>query len=80
MLLSLSQVHAHAHPHTGKDDVTGEPLIRRKDDNAETLKTRLAAFHEQTTPVIQYYAQKVVKLQANKPAGQVASQIDAALK
>lgn len=29
----------------GVDDITGEPLIRRKDDNAETLKKRLAAFH-----------------------------------
>ena len=35
----------------GKDDVTGEPLIRRKDDNAETLKARLSAFHLQTKPV-----------------------------
>ncbi len=35
----------------GKDDVTGEPLIRRKDDNAETLKARLSAFHSQTKPV-----------------------------
>ena len=35
----------------GKDDVTGEPLIRRKDDNAETLRARLAAFHSQTSPV-----------------------------
>jgi hypothetical protein len=29
----------------------GEPLTRRKDDNAETLKARLAAFHSQTAPV-----------------------------
>ena len=35
----------------GKDDVTGEPLIKRKDDNAETLKARLSAFHSQTKPV-----------------------------
>ena len=35
----------------GKDDVTGEPLIRRKDDTADTLKARLKAFHEQTSPV-----------------------------
>lgn len=35
----------------GVDDVTGEPLIRRKDDNAETLKARLTAFHKQTSPV-----------------------------
>lgn len=35
----------------GVDDITGEPLIQRKDDNAETLKSRLAAFHQQTAPV-----------------------------
>jgi adenylate kinase family enzyme len=31
--------------------VTGEPLIRRKDDTAETLRKRLASFSQQTTPV-----------------------------
>jgi hypothetical protein len=35
----------------GRDDVTGEPLVQRKDDNAETLKNRLKAFHAQTKPV-----------------------------
>jgi len=35
----------------GVDDVTGEPLVKRKDDNADTLKARLAAFHAQTAPV-----------------------------
>jgi len=42
----------------GKDDVTGEALIHRSDDNPEVLKKRLAAFHEQTTPVIDYYHKK----------------------
>ncbi|KAK1266011.1 Adenylate kinase B [Acorus gramineus] len=35
----------------GVDDVTGEPLIQRKDDTAEVLKSRLEAFHRQTEPV-----------------------------
>lgn len=35
----------------GQDDITGEPLVKRKDDNADTLKHRLAAFHAQTSPV-----------------------------
>jgi len=39
----------------GKDDVTGEPLIQRSDDNAETLKKRLEAYHKYTAPVIAYY-------------------------
>ena len=33
----------------GKDDVTGEPLIKRKDDNADTLVARLTAFHNQVS-------------------------------
>jgi len=41
-----------------KDDVTGEPLIRRSDDSAEVLKKRLEAYHDQTTPLIDYYTKK----------------------
>jgi len=37
------------------DDQTGEPLIQRSDDNAETLKKRLATYHAQTGPVVDYY-------------------------
>lgn len=37
------------------DDITGEPLIQRSDDNAEALKKRLATYHKQTTPVVSYY-------------------------
>ena len=46
----------------GKDDETGEPLIQRPDDNAEALKTRLKAYHEQTSPILGYYAKKNVLL------------------
>ncbi|CAK9827841.1 Adenylate kinase [Anthophora retusa] len=38
-----------------KDDVTGESLIRRSDDNAEALKKRLATYHTQTQPLVDYY-------------------------
>ncbi|KAL7274344.1 adenylate kinase [Rhizina undulata] len=41
-----------------KDDVTGEPLIQRSDDNAETLKKRLLTYHKQTAPVVDYYKNK----------------------
>jgi len=40
------------------DDVTGEPLIQRSDDNEETLKKRLDTYHKQTTPVVSYYERK----------------------
>ncbi len=37
------------------DDLTGEPLIQRKDDIEETVRKRLAIYHEQTSPLIAYY-------------------------
>jgi adenylate kinase len=39
----------------GKDDVTGEPLVQRPDDAAETVKKRLEVYHEQTRPLVDYY-------------------------
>ena len=36
--------------------VTGEPLIRRSDDNETTLRSRLDAYHRQTVPLVQYYS------------------------
>ena len=40
----------------GKDDVTGEPLIQRDDDQEETVKARLKVYHDQTEPLIEYYS------------------------
>jgi adenylate kinase len=39
----------------GKDDVTGEDLIQRDDDQEETVKARLKVYHDQTEPLIDYY-------------------------
>jgi len=39
----------------GKDDVTGEPLVQRPDDNEETVKKRIATYHAQTKPLVNYY-------------------------
>ena len=63
----------------GVDDVTGEPLVKRADDNAATLKARLAAFHAQTAPVIDHYRAKVVAVKADRPQADVAEQIRKAL-
>ncbi|CAL8579405.1 Adenylate kinase [Xanthoria parietina] len=58
---------------TMKDDVTGEPLIQRSDDNAETLKKRLGAYHEQTSPVVAYYQKTGIwkPIDASQEPGQV---------
>lgn len=39
------------------DDITGEPLILRTDDQEETVRKRLAVYHEQTEPLVEYYKQ-----------------------
>ena len=39
----------------GKDDVTGEDLIQRKDDAEETVRHRLGVYHEQTAPLVDFY-------------------------
>ena len=39
----------------GKDDVTGEDLVQRVDDQEETVKKRLDVYHDQTKPLIDYY-------------------------
>lgn len=39
----------------GKDDQTGEDLIVRPDDEPATVKKRLAVYHEQTKPLVEYY-------------------------
>ena len=39
----------------GKDDVTGEPLVQRADDNEETVKARIETYHSQTKPLVDYY-------------------------
>jgi adenylate kinase len=40
----------------GKDDVTGEPLVQRDDDQEETVRKRLQVYHEQTRPLVDYYS------------------------
>lgn len=39
----------------GIDDISGEPLIIRKDDEEATVRKRLRIYHEQTSPLIEYY-------------------------
>jgi adenylate kinase family enzyme len=37
------------------DDETGQPLMQRKDDTEEALKSRLEAYHSQTVPILAHY-------------------------
>jgi adenylate kinase len=39
----------------GKDDVTGDDLSIRPDDEEATVRKRLAIYHEQTKPLVDFY-------------------------
>ena len=40
---------------SGLDDVTDEALIQREDDREETVRNRLAIYHDQTRPLVGFY-------------------------
>ncbi|MEM9622959.1 MAG: adenylate kinase [Pseudomonadota bacterium] len=42
----------------GQDDETGEALVQREDDTEATVRERLAVYHEQTAPLIEFYRAK----------------------
>ena len=52
---------------------------RRDDDNAETLKHRLEVYHEQTAPILPYYAGRgmLKKVDGMKQIDEVSKQIEA---
>ena len=48
------------------DDETGEPLIQRPDDNEETVRKRLAIYHDQTSPLVDFYKKSSLVHNGNK--------------
>jgi adenylate kinase len=65
-----------------KDDVTGENLIHRSDDNEEALRTRLDLYHSQTTPLVEFYSKLNLhsKVDASKKPEDVWKEVEAAIK
>lgn len=52
--------HVKLHPNN-VDDVTGEPLIQREDDKEHVVRERLAVYHQQTEPLIEWYQNQPVE-------------------
>jgi adenylate kinase len=57
-LASGRSYHLHNNPPKvpGRDDKTGEPLMQRDDDKEEIVRERLAVYHAQTRPLVEYYS------------------------
>lgn len=70
----------------GKDDLTGEDLVIREDDKEETVRKRLAIYHEQTELLVGYYRQEAEQgrtqyhhMLGTLPVEQVSAQLEALL-
>lgn len=63
-------------------DYCGSELIIRKDDNAETVKSRLSAYHEQTAPLIDFYTNMgvMVELDGTKDVSEVTADMISAIE
>ena len=64
------------------DDVTGEPLVRRGDDNEETAGNRLNVYHKQTAPLVDYYTKQglLCKANADQKPGKVWEAVEKCLR
>ncbi len=51
----------------GKDDVTGETLVQRDDDQEETVRKRLEVYRNQTRPLVKYYSDWAAENDAKAP-------------
>jgi adenylate kinase len=66
----------------GKDDETGETLIQRDDDREETVRERLAVYHRQTHPLVEFYQRKAhaaeltyIEIDGNRDVQEVQKEI-----
>lgn len=66
---------------TMTDDETGESLMQRGDDTAESLKKRLESYHGSTLPILDYYKARGVNrsVNANQAIEKVWAQVEAGL-
>jgi adenylate kinase family enzyme len=50
----------------GRDDVTGEPLAKRPDDNPEIFARRLGTYYKSTAPLMEYYTERATQEEDGK--------------
>ena len=73
----------------GIDDVTGEALVQREDDQEATVRNRLDVYHDQTKPLVNFYqglatsqpdtAPAYARVDGVGPLDEVQSRLEAAL-
>ena len=67
----------------GVDDVTGEPIIQREDDQPQVVKDRLDTYHAQTEQLVSFYSDqdsvKFNRVDGTQPIEEVKGQVQSAL-
>ena len=66
----------------GACDVCGKKLIVREDDESEAIKRRLAIYHQETEPILNYYFErkKLIRVNGEQPIERVFEDIVKALE
>jgi adenylate kinase len=60
------------------DDVTGQKLVQREDDQPQTVKRRIATYHQNTQPIINYYQEQntiISQIDGTGPVNQVTDRL-----
>ena len=61
------------------DKCSGE-LFQRDDDKPEAIKKRLEVYKHETAPLIDYYKEKIVDIDTEKPIPEIAEDVLAVLE
>src|SRR5690349_12969553 len=66
----------------GVCDIDGSELVRRGDDEPETIQNRLRVYHDQTEPLIAYYEERgrLRRVEGDAPPDDVAHRLAAAVE
>lgn len=56
-------------------DKCGGKLIQRKDDNLKSIKQRIKTYHNQTKPILDYYKEKIIKINGKKKIEKITKKI-----
>lgn len=60
-------------------DRCGSKVVQRDDDKEEVIRKRLEVYHSQTSPLVEYYRQKVVRVDAAQDKESVYNKISSVL-
>jgi adenylate kinase len=66
----------------GRDDLTGDELVQRDDDQEQAIRNRLQIYHKSTQPLLDWYqdffennSNKLIKINGMQPVEEIKAQI-----